>query len=261
MTSRAVGQGGPYSAAALSGAGAPPPVDALHPDGRRPDARRPGHRPRRGLLRLRRRRQALPRRPLGAVLRRTSATAAPSSPRPPPSRRASSTSSRSGATPTRARSSSPTRIAALAPGDLNRVFFTSGGSEAVESALEARPQATTACTGQAASGQGDRREIAYHGTSHGRAVGDRHHRAAHAVRAARARRLHVPNTNFYRWPRGPRPAVGGRRRSTERDPVRGPRDGRRGDPRAGPERRRLLPAAGRATSSACARSATATACC
>src|SRR3954452_24723127 len=28
------------------------------------------------------------------------------------------------------------RIAALAPGDLNRVFFTSGGSEAVESAIK-----------------------------------------------------------------------------------------------------------------------------
>ena len=29
-----------------------------------------------------------------------------------------------------------TRIAALTPGDLNRVFFTSGGSEAVESAIK-----------------------------------------------------------------------------------------------------------------------------
>src|SRR2546430_2494700 len=33
-----------------------------------------------------------------------------------------------------------TRIATLAPGDLNRVFFTSGGSEAVEAAIQlARP--------------------------------------------------------------------------------------------------------------------------
>jgi adenosylmethionine-8-amino-7-oxononanoate aminotransferase len=34
------------------------------------------------------------------------------------------------------------RIAALAPGDLNRVFFTSGGGEAVESALKL-PASTT----------------------------------------------------------------------------------------------------------------------
>ena len=43
-------------------------------------------------------------------------------------------STRTGATPTRARSSWPRAIAELAPGNLNRVFFTSGGSEAVESA-------------------------------------------------------------------------------------------------------------------------------
>ena len=51
------------------------------------DARGADHRARRGLLRLRRARQALPRRPRRAVLRRTSATAAPTSPRPAPTRR------------------------------------------------------------------------------------------------------------------------------------------------------------------------------
>ena len=55
--------------------------------------------------------------------------------RRPPGRR-SSTSTRSGATPTRVRSSWRRGIASLAPGDLNRVFFTSGGGEAVESALK-----------------------------------------------------------------------------------------------------------------------------
>src|SRR2546421_7884143 len=32
------------------------------------------------------------------------------------------------------------RVASLAPGDLNKVFFTSGGSEAVEAALQLPPQ-------------------------------------------------------------------------------------------------------------------------
>ena len=52
-----------------------------------------------------------------------------------------------------------------------------------------------------------------------------------------------PNTNSYRWPAGPRPALGGRPDRGE-DPLRAPRHRRRGDPRAAPERRRLHPAAG-----------------
>ena len=50
------------------------------------------------------------------------------------SRCASCPSTRTGRTRIRARSSSAEEVASLAPGDLNRVFFVSGGSEAVESA-------------------------------------------------------------------------------------------------------------------------------
>jgi adenosylmethionine-8-amino-7-oxononanoate aminotransferase len=57
------------------------------------------------------------------------------------------------------------RLAQLAPGDLNRVFFTSGGSEAVEAAWKLARQYHTA--------RGERRwkaisrDIAYHGTTMG----------------------------------------------------------------------------------------------
>ena len=58
------------------------------------------------------------------------------------------------------------RIAGLAPGDLNRVFFTSGGSESVESALK------LARSFHRARGESSRvkviaRELAYHGTTFG----------------------------------------------------------------------------------------------
>src|SRR5204862_286109 len=54
----------------VSGARPPPPVAALRAHGRlRRRARGAGHHARRGRLRLRRARQALPRRPLGALLR------------------------------------------------------------------------------------------------------------------------------------------------------------------------------------------------
>ena len=72
-----------------------------------------------------------------------------------------------------------------------------------------------------------------------RPLGDRHHRAALAVRAARPRRLPRAEHEHLPLARGPPPALGGER-DRGADRVRGPGDGRRGDPRAGPERRRLL---------------------
>ena len=73
----------------------------------------------------------------------------------------------------------------------------------------------------------------------GGALGDRDHRAAHPVRAAGPRRLPRAEHQHLPLARGPRPALG-RRRDRGADRLRGAGDGRRGDPRAGPERRRLL---------------------
>ena len=91
------------------------------------------------------------------------------------------------------------RIASLAPGDLNRVFFTSGGSEAVESALK------LARNYHRMHGKGQKyktiaREIAYHGTSLGAlsATGITELRSQFEPLAPGG--CHVPNTNFYRWP-------------------------------------------------------------
>ncbi|MEX0972685.1 MAG: aspartate aminotransferase family protein [Solirubrobacterales bacterium] len=91
------------------------------------------------------------------------------------------------------------RIAALAPGDLNRVFFTSGGSEAVESALK------LARNYHRALGKGQKhkliaREIAYHGTSLGAlsATGITELRSQFEPLVPGG--CHVPNTNAYRWP-------------------------------------------------------------
>ena len=58
------------------------------------------------------------------------------------------------------------RIAELAPGDLNRVFFTSGGSEAVESAIKLSRQYHKV-TGNPLKTKIIARDIAYHGTSLG----------------------------------------------------------------------------------------------
>jgi adenosylmethionine-8-amino-7-oxononanoate aminotransferase len=89
------------------------------------------------------------------------------------------------------------RVANLAPGDLNRVFFTTGGSEAVESAwklarqyfrLTGKPQRTKVIS----------RYIAYHGTSLGALsiTGIPELRIPFEPLVPGA--IKVPNTNFYR---------------------------------------------------------------
>ena len=76
------------------------------------------------------------------------------------------------------------------------------------------------------------------------ALDHRHHAAAHALRAARARRPSRAEHERLPLGRGPRPALG-RRPDRAQDRVRGPRDGGRGDPRAGAELGRLVRAPGR----------------
>jgi adenosylmethionine-8-amino-7-oxononanoate aminotransferase len=93
------------------------------------------------------------------------------------------------------------RIASLAPGDLNRVFFTSGGSEAVESAYKMARQYHK-LTGKPNKTKLIAREIAYHGTSLGAlsATGITGLRTPFEPLTPGA--SHVPNTNTYRMPPG-----------------------------------------------------------
>ena len=93
------------------------------------------------------------------------------------------------------------RIASLLPGDLNRVFFTSGGSEAVESALKlARNYHRLRGNGQKIKVIA--REIAYHGTSLGAlsATGIPNLRSQFEPLVPGG--CHVPNTNTYHLPEG-----------------------------------------------------------
>jgi adenosylmethionine-8-amino-7-oxononanoate aminotransferase len=92
-----------------------------------------------------------------------------------------------------------TRVAALAPGDLNRVFFTSGGSEAVETALKLARNFHR-LTGNSQKSKVIAREIAYHGTSLGAlsATGITSLRSQFEPLAPGG--CHVANTNSYHWP-------------------------------------------------------------
>jgi len=93
------------------------------------------------------------------------------------------------------------RIAGLAPGDLNRVFFTSGGSEAVESALKLVRQFHK-LRGNANKTKVIARQVAYHGTTLGAlsATGITNLRAPFEPFTPGG--CHVPNTNLYRLPAG-----------------------------------------------------------
>jgi adenosylmethionine-8-amino-7-oxononanoate aminotransferase len=93
------------------------------------------------------------------------------------------------------------RIANLAPGDLNRVFFTSGGSEAVESAWKLARQFHKV-NGEPLRTKIIGREVAYHGTTFGAMsiTGITPLRTAFEPLVPGA--FHAPNTNSYRWPEG-----------------------------------------------------------
>src|SRR6201996_782126 len=118
------------------------------------------------------------------------------------------------------------RLADLAPGDLNRVFFTTSGSEAVESAWKLAKQYFKV------TGQPDRykvlsRNIAYHGTSMGA--------------------LAITGLAGIKAPFEPLPAggvrAGGRGRDRAGHPARGAGVGSGGVPGAAAELGRVLPAA------------------
>ncbi|GAB3207099.1 aspartate aminotransferase family protein [Marinactinospora thermotolerans] len=91
------------------------------------------------------------------------------------------------------------RLASLAPGDLNRVFFTTGGSEAVESAWKLARQYFKA-VGQPTRHKVISRAVAYHGTTLGAL-------SITGVQALKTQfeplvpsTVQVPNTNAYRAP-------------------------------------------------------------
>jgi adenosylmethionine-8-amino-7-oxononanoate aminotransferase len=91
------------------------------------------------------------------------------------------------------------RLAARAPGDLNRVFFTTGGSEAVETAWKLARQYFRA-VGQPGRYKVLSRDLAYHGTS----LGALSITGLPAIKAPFEPlvpgAVRVANTNFYRAP-------------------------------------------------------------
>ena len=99
------------------------------------------------------------------------------------------------------------KLAELAPGDLNRVFFTTGGSEAVESAWKLA-RAYFKEVGQPERTKVIARDLAYHGTTMGAlavtglpAIKDQFEPVVPGA-------VHVANTNRFRSAFGPKAAAG-----------------------------------------------------
>ena len=91
------------------------------------------------------------------------------------------------------------RLANLAPGDLNRVFFTTGGSEAVESAWKLARQYFRAI-GQPGRFKVISRDIAYHGATMGALSITGLPAIKNVFEPLVPGSIRVPNTNFYRAP-------------------------------------------------------------
>jgi adenosylmethionine-8-amino-7-oxononanoate aminotransferase len=91
-----------------------------------------------------------------------------------------------------------TRIAELAPGNLNRVFFTSGGSEAVESAWKLA-KAYHQARGEPRRHKIVSRYLAYHGTSMGALTATGIPALREPFEPLTPGGHHAPNTNSYRW--------------------------------------------------------------
>ena len=91
------------------------------------------------------------------------------------------------------------RLADMAPGNLNRVFFTTSGSEAVESAWKLAKQYFK-LTGEPGRYKVLSRTIAYHGTSMGALAITGLADIKHAFEPLPPGGIRVPNTNFYRAP-------------------------------------------------------------
>jgi adenosylmethionine-8-amino-7-oxononanoate aminotransferase len=89
------------------------------------------------------------------------------------------------------------RLAELAPGDLNRVFFTSGGGEAVESAWKLAKQFFK-LTGKPMKHKVISRNVAYHGTPQGALSITGIPDAKKYFEPLVPTGIKVPNTNFYR---------------------------------------------------------------
>ncbi len=140
------------------------------------------------------------------------------------------------------------RLASLTPGDLNRVFFTTGGGEAVESAWKLA-RSTSSSSGKPTKHKVISRSIAYHGTTMGALSITGIPAAQEDFEPLVPGAFKVPNTNFYRAPEhGDDLEAFGRWAAdqiAQAIEYEGSGHGRRRLPRAGAELRRLLPAAAR----------------